>query len=494
MPTIDRKLKASRIAKRDYPDGRKPIVSDNHPETRDDEIARLLRTYGTGNHGHSLFSPSSSAGWLNCEGFLLANASRADTAGIDAAYGTVAHALAAEWLTKIRDVGKKRAEHVPKAALNTVHVSDGHTITIDATMIHHVRRYIDFCAEVEPLGDVFIEQRVGYEGYTPIPGQGGTADHFVCIEPKRKAGGKLVERGTLIITDLKMGYLKVDVVRNSQAMLYALGVYQEWNWLYGFSRIIIRIAQPRLDSFDTWECSEVELLEFGEQVRIAADKAWRENAPRSPSPKACQWCRDRLCPARSNLLADLTDDAFDPPEAVLTGEKTLTYEGPIIPPDLRTPPTLSPKVEADRIALAAWRYRHRAFYERYFREIGEELLRLAQAGVEIPGLKVANGRRSFAWLDPDTAAFELSVLGLDEADIFKSEVTSVNKAAAALKAKLGMTPDNINLLLYGDEKAQKTGLAEIKPGKPTLVPANDQRTSVTDATDAAFEADDDDNL
>lgn len=500
MGTIDRKLRASRANKRDFPDGRKPIVARRKPiiatsvETREDEIARLLRTYGTSNNGHALFSPSSSAGWMNCQGFLLANANKIDRAGIDAAYGTVAHAFAAEWLTAIRDHGAKRAERVPKAALNTVHLSDGHEITIDAQMVHHVRRYIDFCAEVERLGDVFIEQRVGYEGYTPIPGQGGTADHFVCVPPRRGAGGKMVERGQLIITDLKMGYLRVDVVRNTQAMLYALGVYLEWNWLYGFGTITIRIAQPRLDSFETWECSDTELLAFGEEVRIAADKAWREDAPRSPSAKACQWCRDVLCPARSNLLADLTDDAFEPDPEVLTGEKTPTYDTVAMaappPPLTMAPPPGPEKVDPNRVALAAWRYRHRSFYERYFKEIGEELLRLALTGVEIPGFKVTRGRRSFSWLDPETAAFELSVLGLGEEDIFKSTVTSVNQASTALRVKVGMSPENIEKLLYGDEATKQTGLATVKPGKPMLAPIGDQRTDVKDATDAAFEDDD----
>jgi len=508
MATIDRKLRASAIAKRDYPnDGLRnmyrakrvlhempkvpALAKDRTPETREQEIARLIRTYGTGNNGHSLFSPSSSAGWMNCKGYILANATKADMAGYDAAYGTVAHDFAAKWLTAIRDDGKKRAERVPKQFLGTTGQSDGHTVEIDANMVHHVRRYIDYCAEVEVLGDVFIEQHVDYSSYTPIPEQGGTADHFVCIPATRAADGSILRRGRLIITDLKMGHLKVDVKRNSQAMLYALGVFLEWNWFYSFGSITLRIAQPRLDSFETDECSDIELLVFGEEVRAAADAGWRENAPRSPSPKACQWCKDKLCPARSALLADLTDDAFEVDEGVIEGI-TPPFEyggGDVAIHQFVTDKPVKMEVNSQNVALAVWRYRHRGFFEKYFREIGEELLRLAQSGVNVPGMKVTRGRRSFSWLDAEHAAQELSIAGLLEKDIFVTEVTSVNKAATLLKAFYA--PSKIETLLYGDGK-KKTGLVQITPGKPTLVSEKDERIDVEDAADDAF--DDDDEL
>lgn len=466
---------------------------------REAETNRLIQMYGLGRAGHAHFSPSSSAGWLFCKGFLLANAGKPDMAGVDAAYGTVAHGIAATWLTAIRDEGRKVAEHVPKRFLDWSTVENGWPVTCDANMILHIRRYIDWCREVEIEGDVFIEQRVDYSSYTPIPQQGGTADHFVCIFDAEHGG-------RLVITDLKMGTgVWVDVVHNTQAMLYALGVYLEWNWLYGFKTITIRICQPRLDYFGVWECTDADLLAFGEEVRVKAAAAWVADAPRSPSPKACQWCADKSCVARSALLEDLTDDAFDDDD-VIEGKVLKEYtaedmDGHASEPlfgDL--PKEKHPKFHKRMaVALMAWRYAHRGMYEKYFREIGEELTRLATAGEHVPGWYLKDGRRSFKWADPEAAAQELSIFGVAEKDIFKTEVTSVNESKKLLKA-VGLTNAQIEVVYYGTPeqkvgrkiKASVPGLVNVIPGRPTLARSGDPGVDVQDALDDAF--DDDDEL
>lgn len=502
MASIDRKRRAQkeRAAMQGKPYIAAKPKTDKSPttETREQEIARLIRVYGLGRAGHSHFSPSSSAGWMNCKGFLLANAAKGDMAGEDAAYGTVAHHVAAVWLTAIRDEGRTVAEHVPERFLDWSTVENGFKITVDENMIYHIRRYIEWCEEVEIEGDVFIEAHVDYSVYMPIPNQGGTADHFVCISPVIDEKGRVLEPGTLVITDLKMGTgVKVFVENNSQAMSYALGVYLEWNWLYSFKKIVIRICQPRLDYFGVWWCTDADLLAFGERMRVAADAAWRENAPRSPSPKACQWCNDVACPARSALIADLVDDAFDDsdviegwnvPEydqATLDDHALMPLFGAVEPVKFKKPMSIS---------LMAWRYGHRAWVEKYFREIGEELLRLAQAGEHVPGWKIVDGRRSFAWYDPDWAAEQLSIAGVPEKDIFVTEVTSVAKAKEKLKA-VGLKPKEIKALLHDvtEDDPDAVPLVVTTPGRPTLAPSTDDREDARDEIDDAF-ADDDDDL
>lgn len=470
------------------------------------EISRLISMYGLSRAGHSLFSPSSSAGWLNCRGFLLANAGKPDVAGEDAAYGTVAHGIAATWLTAIRDEGRKKARHVPDRFLGFVGKENGYLITCDTYMLHHIERYIDWCHEVEIEGDVFIEQRVQYSEYMPIPNQGGTADHFVCVSPTIDQDGNVLTPGRLIITDLKMGMgVWVDVVRNTQAMLYALGVFLEWDWVYHFEVITIRICQPRLDYFGVWECTREDLLAFGEEVRIKADEAWVEDAPRTPGEKQCRWCADKLCGAKSALLEDLADDLFDDDD-VIEGKTQLTYSAKDLDVHAMTPlfgplekarePRFSKQMA---IALMAWRYSHKAMFTKFFEETGEALLQLARAGEHVPGLKIVDGKRSFAWCDPEDAAQELSIAGLKEADIFKVEVTSVSNAKKLLTSTKLLDKEQITKLFDGEPARKvgrriidaKPGLVRTTAGKQRLVPSGDNRIDVQDDTDDAFDDDDD---
>ncbi|HSU67185.1 MAG TPA: DUF2800 domain-containing protein, partial [Tepidisphaeraceae bacterium] len=373
----------------------------------------MIEKYGLGKNGHSHFSPSSSAGWLACPGYVLANALHGDTAGVDAAYGTVAHSVAQEW----NESGRRPVERIGEK----VRIDAGgnpYDIEITSEMLDYVEQYVDWCAEIE--GDVFVEQRVDLSPWLPIPGQGGTADHFVCAPD------------LLTITDLKMGTgVHVKVERNPQAMLYALGAFEEWDWIYGFKRIVIRICQPRLGYFGVWECSRDDLLAFGEEVRARAALAWQENPPRVPSEKACRFCAARRdCPALSMHLDALVDDAFDAEDttysvAEMRGhEATVMVEGPLLPGD---PLALS-------TAFLAYRLRYRKMYEGWFNSIYDELLTRAEKGETIPGWKLAKGRRSYKWRDADDAAYTLIEAGLGDDDIYHTEITSVAKARKLLRA------------------------------------------------------------
>lgn len=460
------------------------FAKTSYGETRQQEISRLQAIYGLSRAGHSLFSPSSSAGWMNCAGFLLANAKRGDMAGIDAAYGTVGHEIAAEWLTVIRDKGKKAGELVPVTYLGAEKMENGFRIKCDENMIYHIQRYIDYCAEVELLGDVHIEQRVTYPGYTPIPDQGGTADHFVC------------GFGWCIITDLKLGMLRVDVTDNSQALLYALGVYLEWNWLYGFKKFTIRIAQPRLDSFTSQDYTVEQLLAFGEQVKITSDAAWHEDAPRTPGPKQCQWCNVVGCPAQSALLEDMADEVFDYDVEESTKEISRSYDMKALDDHAMAPLFGAPREPYFHVrmetSLMAWRYKHRSMFEKWFRLMGVELTKRAQAGQHVPGFKLGSGRRKFGWYDPDYAAQELMAQGLAESDIYTTEVTSVNKISQALRSKAEMKPKEIERLLFEvpEDDPDRLPLVMTTPGRTTLVPLNDPRYDVRDAIDDALMDDD----
>ena len=119
---------------------------------------------------HSVFAPSSSAMWTACAGSLIPNVLSEDTAGEAAAEGTVAHGVAETWLKS----GKK-----PKHLIGTIERVEGFDIEITHSMLDFVEQYVTWCWQL--AGDHYIESKVYFDDLTPIPRQGGTADHCACL-------------------------------------------------------------------------------------------------------------------------------------------------------------------------------------------------------------------------------------------------------------------------------------------------------------------------
>lgn len=375
--------------------------------------------------------------WLVCKGSLVANALAPDKTSFEAAEGTVAHAMADQWLR----TGQRPAEQVVE--------EDGYTITVDEGMLAYVEQYVDWVQDCP--GEVYYETRVDLSRLFPIPDQGGTADHFSCTF------------GRMTITDLKYGKgVRVYAEQNSQAMLYALGVFYEWDWYYDFQTIEIRICQPRLDHFDRWTVDRAALLAYADVVRGAALAAWRTDAPRTPSDKACQWCKvPRSCPAYLNWFASLADAeadlAFGIDEmeaAALTAADMLSTEPVIRLPEL--------SLEACARILPM---RHAV--EKWFAEI-EARVFTAALDDEVPGYKVVEGRSRRAWADADAAAVRMREVGI--ADPFQHTLLSPNQAEEELHGSTRMSKKKAAALLESHVERQ--------PGVRSLVRADDKREAL----------------
>lgn len=401
------------------------------------------------------FRPSYSATTLSCPGSLRPSLKARDTAGREAAEGTLFHRLIAEWqLTNAR----------PGYTYDHEFTIDGWTVKVDREMY----RYAEEClARYDGLpGNRFVEVKVDISSLTPIDKQSGTAD-LVIVQP-----------GILDIIDWKYGKgIQVFAKNNYQLLCYAWGAFQRFDKLYAFETIRLHIAQPRFQHYDMWEITREELHEFAVWARRQWARGWSGDDTRYPSAKACQWCRIRVsCPARQAQLERITNDTFEPVEPVEEIEVTATEQEWLVDPKIE----LSPPVELSTERLA-WIYRYRRSIEVWFREIGEELLHRAAQGHDLGGRwKVVEGRLGNRyWNHEDVAAGALRRLGIPDDELWRRELISPAQAERLLADRgVPVRVGKEYLALYTDRSQ----------GQPTLTAIEDDRPDLNDVVENTFNA------
>lgn len=413
--------------------------------------------------GHSVFSPSGSAMWLSCSGSLIANMMEPDSCSYEAAEGTVAHGIAEEWLRT-----KQAQYHRVGDVVEVVeHNWERFQVKVDRVMLDYIHEYVMWC-EDQP-GEHYIETRVDFSRYTPIPNQSGTADHAACSP------------GKLVITDLKYGKgIQVYAVGNSQALIYALGFFWKYDHLYHFETIEVRICQPRLDHYDVWEVTREELLAFGEHVLERAARCWQIDAPRKPSAKGCQWCRAKsTCVALAKMQDDLLEGRFEAMDKEYTAPELEDFYQSILDGTYKVRPITVRKLTNEQLA----RLRPmRQTMESWWRSVEDTLERRALDGDQVPGMKLVAGRTDRKFRDEDEAADWLEVIGLPPESIRKTTMRSPAQIEEELINELGYT------------RKQATDLIAslvVKPqGRPTLVLNSDKRQTLDDKEECYWDEDD----
>lgn len=374
---------------------------------------------------HALLGASSSARWLVCTPSARLEAMFPDEQSPYAAEGTVAHDLA-ESILRHKFEGKK----APK-------LDDYSTEMVEA-----VNRYVDICEEKvneararSSDAEAMIEARLDFSRW--VPEGFGTGDMVIVAD------------GILEVIDLKYGKgVPVSAVENTQMRLYALGAYDVNEFLYDIKTVRMTIVQPRLDSISTDEMALEELLDWGEEIKPIAQRAFNGEGNCTP----CDYCN--FCKARHTCraLADTCLTAFYKDGGKLNQLLTDSEVSDIL---------------AMKDLITKW---IKGVYDFAYEKAlsGEK---------QWPGYKLVEGTSRRTITDPKAAAQTLLDNGYKEKDIFKPrELEGITN----LQKVLGKQGVAKYLEAYIDKPE----------GKPTLVPESDKRPAINTVETMMNEFDD----
>ena len=377
------------------------------------------------NKKHALLGASSSARWLVCTPSARLEAMFPDEQSPYAAEGTVAHDLA-ESILRHKLEGKK----APK-------LDDYSTEMIEA-----VNRYVDICEEKvneararSSDAEAMIEARLDFSRW--VPDGFGTGDMVIVAD------------GILEVIDLKYGKgVPVSAIENTQMRLYALGAYDINEFLYDVKSVRMTIVQPRLDSISTDEMALEELLDWGEEIKPIAQRAFRGEGECTP----CDYCN--FCKARHTCraLADTCLTAFYKDGGKLNQLLTDSEVSDIL---------------AMKDLITKW---IKGVYDFAYEKAlsGEK---------QWPGYKLVEGTSRRTITDPEAAAKTLLDNGYKEEDIFKPrELEGITNLQKVLGKK--------GIVEYLEAYIDKP------EGKPTLVPDSDKRPAINTVETMMNEFDD----
>ena len=272
---------------------------------------KLMTKENTEERAHAKLSASGSGQWLNCPGSVNAQEEYPEEKSSHfAEEGTLAHEIADLSLKNKCNADAYVGKTVKQIKIELDTFKPEHDITQE--MCDYVQEYLDYVRSyTTKTTTLYTELRVDFSHV--VPEGFGTCDSAV-LDPANRV---------LHIFDLKYGKgVMVDAFENTQGQMYASGFNNEIGFLDEFDHIVIHIAQPRRQSFSSWQISVDELLKFEKYVAERASLALSPDAPRVPGDKQCQWCKAKHdCRALHDftsavLMADFDDmaDFEDSPE------------------------------------------------------------------------------------------------------------------------------------------------------------------------------------
>lgn len=387
--------------------------------------------------------PSNSHIWLRCMGApaLVESLGLPDTTSRFAAEGTAAHQVAERCLRE--DVDAKEFEGA-EIVVEGADATETFTFTVDQEMIDAVQEYLDIVRRVAGGGEIIVEEPVPMTNVLPgvVNSDGepikGTPDAVVIDH----------EAGMIDTFDLKYGKgVHVEAQRNSQAMIYTLAVMDEYDMLIEPDRVAWHIVQPRKNNHGQDDATPIEMQEFREYVRFKVNKALNAKPGENlvPGEIQCEFCPAAgRCPAQAKFVADTVFEDLDALE-VKDVDETLASD------DMKT--------------LGQWRERV-PLVEKWCKAVSAVVDQQLEAGVEVPGWKLVEGRKGARqWSDDAEVEQQLKKWRVKKDEMYSMKLISPTQAQKTLSEKR-----------Y--EQLTEQGLIVQKEGKPQAAPVSDPRPAI----------------
>lgn len=247
----------------------------------------------------------------------------------------------------------------------------------------------------DPL--VLVEQRLDY---SPWAKEGfGTGDLIILTDTY------------IEVADAKFGKgVFVEAKDNSQFRLYMLGALHTYGHLYGPTKMIGTVVQPRLSNYGSEELTVEELLQWANEVVMPRAKlAWDGKGDFVAGPH----CSDGFCKARATCAARAEHNL-----AIAKADFALA------PPELMTDEQIA-KVLLVADDTAAWLKDVQTY----------ALTQAVTHGRTFPGFKTVAGRSVRKYADADAVAHALLAAGVDEALIYERSLLGVTAVEKLLGKK-----------------------------------------------------------
>jgi hypothetical protein len=251
--------------------------------------------------------------------------------------------------------------------------------------------------------------------------------------------------GELVIFDLKAGYVDVQVAKNKQLILYAIGAMTEYGWAHDKARLVI--FQPRSGGAKEEVLSRAELEDARKRFAPKVHAALQPGGPLVPSDKGCKWCPAAgLCPALQAENLALAKREFTESMTGLTKEDFLHL--------------LHNSSRIQSALKAAERH----------------AVKLLQAGVELPGFKIVAADKRETWKNEDEAQEHFLVVeGLEPDDVAPRSLRTPNQVAEILARKMVGSTKKEKL---ATAKGRVAAFSTRPKGEPTLAEADDDRPAL----------------